>query len=105
MYTDTEIFITIVAIGVFTYMSRLVFLFFTPRFLSNQRVKTALDAIPAAMLVALVVPTTLFVNGKIDPFRVEVLAIVLTVPIVYRFRYSGLGLIASVILLMLFSMI
>ncbi len=102
-YTEIEVFLSIVTIGLFTYLARLLFLLYSPKFLSNQRIKSALDGIPAAMLVALVIPTTLFNNGKVDLLRSEVFAIIFSVPIVYRFRYSGLGLISAVTLLILLT--
>lgn len=105
MYNENSVFGAIFVIGIFTYFFRVVFLFGVPEILKSDRMKSAMDAIPVAMLVALVIPTILFVGNSLIIFRPEVFAIVFSVPLVYKFKHSGLGLVFSVLFYLGFLMI
>ena len=97
MYSESSVFGAIFVIGIFTYFFRLVFLFGVPEILKSDRIESAMDVMPVAMLVALVIPTILFVGNSLMIFRPEVFAIVLSVPLVYKLKHSGLGLVFSVL--------
>ena len=81
-----------VIVGLFTFVFRAIFLFSKPNLFKNGHFKNGLDSVPSALLVALVIPYTFFSSGVFLPFRIEVLAIVLTIPIIYYLKKPGLSL-------------
>ncbi len=81
-----------VIVGLFTFFFRAIFLFTKPDLFKNGHFKNGLDAVPSALLVALVIPYTFFTTGIFSPFRIEVLAILLTIPIIYYLKKPGLSL-------------
>lgn len=97
-YNYAELWLMIVVIGIVTFLIRYLFLIFEPRFSDHPVIKRGMRAIPAAMLVALVVPFTLFDNQVIHPFRTEVYAICLTIPITFLTKKYGYGLIFALII-------
>lgn len=81
-----------VIVGLFTFLFRAIFLFSKPDLFKNSHFKNGLDSVPSALLVALVIPYTFFASGGFSPFRIEVLAILLTIPIIYYLKKPGLSL-------------
>ena len=79
-------------VGIFTFCFRAIFLYEKPRFFKSDTFRNGLDAVPSALLVALVIPFTFFVSGAFLPFRIQVLTIILTFPIIYYLKKPGLSL-------------
>lgn len=98
MYSTFELFLIISIIGVTTLFFRSIFLFKLPSWVKHPIVKRGMDAVPSAMLVALVIPFTFFVDKKFLFLRLEVGAILGTIPIVYFTKKYSYGLIFAIIL-------
>ncbi len=67
--------------------------------MKNNTIRKGLESVPSSLLVAFVVPFTLFIDGKLLIWRKEVLAILLTIPIVWYLKKPGLSLILAIIIL------
>lgn len=96
-YTEAELFIGIGLIGLGTYLIRLVFMVFLPKISENEYIKSAMEAIAPAMLIALVIPFTIFIGGSIDLLRIEVLAIVTAAIFVALTKRPGLGILVAMV--------
>jgi uncharacterized membrane protein len=59
MSVDTTILLAILAMAVVTYITRIAGLFVADRLVLTGRAKAAFDAIPPAVLVAVIAPTAL----------------------------------------------
>ncbi|MBM6595911.1 AzlD family protein [Microvirga pudoricolor] len=59
MSLDTTTFLAILAMAIVTYATRIAGLFIADRLVLSGRAKTAFDAIPPAVLVAVIAPTAL----------------------------------------------
>lgn len=92
-------------VGIFTFFFRAIFLYTKPRLFKNDFFRNGLDAVPSALLVALVIPFTFFVSGSFEPFRIEVYTILLTVPIIYYLKKPGLSLPVAIVVLALLSVL
>lgn len=92
-------FFVFFVIGFSTYFFRAVFLYKYPRPMKNNTIRKGLESVPSSLLVAFVVPFTLFIDGKLLIWRKEVLAILLTIPIVWYLKKPGLSLILAIIIL------
>ena len=92
-----------VVVGLFTFSFRAVFLFYMPQIFKSDVFKNGLESVPSSLLVALVIPFTFFASGNFLPFRMQVLAIVLTIPIVYYLKKPGLSLPVAIIILGFFT--
>jgi branched-subunit amino acid transport protein len=64
--------------------------------MKNNYIRKGLESVPTSLLVALVIPFALFVNGKLILFRNEVYAVVLTVVVVWYIKKPGLSLILAI---------
>lgn len=94
MYSNTELLTTIVIIGLATFLIRVSFLYYLPKLTTHPIIKKGMEAIPASMLVALVIPFLIFSSqGSLQLFTVEVAAILLTIPVVFKLKNPGLGII------------
>jgi uncharacterized membrane protein len=95
MSFDTTTVLAILAMAAVTYMTRIAGLFVADRLVLTGRAKAAFDAIPPAVLVAVIAPTALTTGWA------EALAAAITV--VAAFRLPLLGTVAvgvvSVVLL------
>ena len=105
MYSTAQFFIITVIIGIATLGLRAIFLYYVPRFIEKPIIKRGMDAVPAAMLVALVIPFTFFSENRFNIMRFEVLAIVITVPIVLKTRRYAYGLLIAFICYELFLLL
>lgn len=86
-------FLVFLIIGIGTFFLRAVFLYNLPQFIENsQNIKQGLNSVPSALLVALVIPYTFFINNTFVFWRNDVLAILLTVPILWFSKKPGLSL-------------
>ena len=90
-------------VGIFTFSFRAIFLFYMPQIFKSEVFKNGLESVPSSLLVALVIPFTFFASGEFLPFRIQVLAIVLTVPVVYYLKKPGLSLPVAIIILGFFT--
>ena len=92
-----------VVIGFGTFFLRAVFLYSLPQVIkNNQTIRQGLNSVPSALLVALVVPYTFFINGSLVLWRNDVIAILLTIPVIWFTKKPGLSLpIALLILIFL----
>lgn len=59
MSVDPTTFLAILAMAVVTYVTRIAGLFVADRLVLSRRAKAAFDAIPPAVLVAVIAPTAL----------------------------------------------
>jgi uncharacterized membrane protein len=59
MSLDARIFLAIIVMAVVTYITRIAGLFVADRLVLSGRAKAAFDAIPPAVLVAVIAPTAL----------------------------------------------
>ncbi len=104
-YTSTDLAIVIGVIGLSTVFIRAIFLFQLPKKVNHPLVKRGMEAVPAAMLVALVLPFTLFENQRISLFRAEVFAIIISLPLMVMTKKYAYGLLFAVILYLLLTAI
>ena len=96
---ELSLILAFIVVGLFTFSFRAFFLYYQPKFFTdNVYFKRALESVPSSLLVALVVPFTLFIGNTFSPFRVEVLAIMLTIPVVLVIKKPGLSLIVAILL-------
>lgn len=87
-------------VGIFTFSFRAVFLFYMPQKLKRSDIfKNGLESVPSSLLVALVIPFTFFTSGSFLPYRIQVLAVVLTIPVVYYIKKPGLSLPVAIVIL------
>lgn len=99
MITDTfTLLFVFIVIGFFTFIFRATFLFYKPRLFQNEMFKDGLDSVPNSLLIAFVVPFTFFVSGVFLPFRIQVLAVITTIPIVYYLKKPGLSLPIAIVI-------
>ena len=92
-------------VGIFTFVFRAIFLYYKPHLFTKDLFKNGLDAVPSTLLVALVIPFTFFVSGTFLPFRLEVLALIWTVPIIYYLKKLCLSLPVAILILALLSIL
>ena len=77
MTLDPVIFVTIVLMGVATYLTRIAGIFLAGRLALTGRAKAAFDAIPPAVLMAVIAPTVL-ATGLAETLAALVTAIAAT---------------------------
>lgn len=100
MIDNTLILLGVFAVvGLFTFSFRAVFLFYMPQMFKSDVFKNGLESVPSSLLVALVIPFTFFSSGFFMPFRIQVFAIVLTVPLIYYLKKPGLSLPIAILIL------
>ena len=92
-------------VGIFTFSFRAIFLYTKPKLFKNDLFRNGLDAVPSALLVALVIPFTFFVSGAFEPFRIEVYTIIFTIPIIYYLKKPGLSLPVAIVVLAFLSVL
>ena len=83
-------------IGCCTYLFRGLFLFKYPKVMENNYIRKGLESVPTSLLVALVIPYALFVDGTLILSRIEVFAVVLTLLVVWFIKKPGLSLIIAI---------
>jgi uncharacterized membrane protein len=74
---DPVIFLTIVLMGVATYLTRIAGIFLAGRLALTGRAKAAFDAIPPAILMAVIAPTVL-ATGPAETLAALVTAVAAT---------------------------
>jgi len=74
---DPVIFVTIVLMGVATYLTRIAGIFLAGRLALTGRAKAAFDAIPPAVLMAVIAPTVL-ATGPAETLAALVTAVAAT---------------------------
>lgn len=77
MTLDPVIFVTIVLMGVATYLTRIAGIFLAGRLALTGRAKAAFDAIPPAVLMAVIAPTVL-ATGPAETLAALVTAVAAT---------------------------
>ncbi len=95
MSLDTTTLIAILAMAVMTYLTRIAGLFVADRLVLTGRAKAAFDAIPPAVLVAVIAPTALTTGWA------EAIAAAITAAVAFRLPLLGtvaVGVIAVVML-------
>jgi uncharacterized membrane protein len=95
MSLDTTTLIAILAMAVVTYFTRIAGLFVADRLVLTGRAKAAFDAIPPAVLVAVIAPTALTTGWA------EAIAATITTVVAFRLPLLGtvaVGVIAVVVL-------
>ena len=103
MYDEFTYILAFIIIGLFTFGFRATFLFYKPQLFENKIFSDGLESVPASLFVALVIPFTFFDYGVFNPFRPQVLAIILTVPVVHYIKKPGLSLIIAIVLYFIIS--
>ncbi|MHA2029297.1 MAG: AzlD domain-containing protein [Candidatus Kariarchaeaceae archaeon] len=88
-----ELYILISIIGISTYFIRVIYFVVNLNLSENELIKRGLEVVPPSMLVALVIPFTLFEDQSLDLFRIEVASILLSLPIIYKSQKFGYGLV------------
>lgn len=95
MSLDTTTLIAILAMAVVTYLTRIAGLFVADRLVLTGRAKAAFDAIPPAVLVAVIAPTALTTGWA------EAIAAAITAMVAFRLPLLGtvaVGVVAVVVL-------
>jgi uncharacterized membrane protein len=95
MSFDTTTVLAILAMAAVTYMTRIAGLFVADRLVLTGRAKAAFDAIPPAVLVAVIAPTALTTGWA------EALAAAITVVAAFRLPLLGtvaVGVVSVVVL-------
>ena len=92
-----------VLLGISTFSMRSIFLIHFPQKLNNQKIRKGLESVPSSLLVALVIPYTFFVETNFDLFRLEVLVLLITVPVIKFLKTPGLSLVFSLITFFIFE--
>ncbi len=91
--TELQVFIPVFCIiGASTFTLRAVFLYILPEVMDSSVLKKGLSSVSNSLLVALVIPFTFFINGIFTPWRVEVLALIIVVPLIWITKKPGLSL-------------
>lgn len=99
-YPISDLLLAFFVIGISTFLIRAIFLFYLPNFIKNDvYFKKGLESVPSSLLVVLVIPYAFFVDSQPSLFRPEVLAIILTIPIIWITKKPGLSLIIAIIVL------
>ncbi|MHA1996433.1 MAG: AzlD domain-containing protein [Candidatus Hodarchaeales archaeon] len=94
--TQITVFVPVFTIiGLITFFLRAVFLYILPEIMENSVIKQGLQSVSNSLLVALVVPFTFFITGVFSPWRIEVLALIVVVPIVWITKKPGLSIISA----------
>lgn len=98
LQVDEPILILVfVCIGLSTFFFRAIFLYYIPsRIQTNQTIRRGIESVPGSLLVALVIPYTLFIDGIFSPWRIEVVSILLAVPVLYYIKKPGLSLLVAI---------
>ena len=92
MVQDELLLSLFLLIGGFTLLFRAILLFKLPSQIQNPYVQYGLNKLPSSMLVALVVPFGFFVDKSFSPFKIEVYAILITIPLLFLLKKPGLSL-------------
>jgi uncharacterized membrane protein len=95
MSLDTTTLLAILAMAAVTYLTRIAGLFVADRLVLTGRAKAAFDAIPPAVLVAVIAPTALTTGWA------EAIAAAITAIVAFRLPLLGtvaVGVIAVVVL-------
>jgi uncharacterized membrane protein len=95
MSLDTTTLFAILAMAIVTYLTRIAGLFVADRLVLTGRAKAAFDAIPPAVLVAVIAPTALTTGWA------EAVAAAITAVVAFRLPLLGtvaVGVIAVVVL-------
>jgi uncharacterized membrane protein len=95
MSLDTTTLLAILAMAIVTYLTRIAGLFVADRLVLTGRAKAAFDAIPPAVLVAVIAPTALTTGWA------EAVAAAITAVVAFRLPLLGtvaVGVIAVVVL-------
>ena len=95
MNLDTTTLIAILAMAAVTYFTRIAGLFVADRLVLTGRAKAAFDAIPPAVLVAVIAPTALTTGWA------EAIAAAITAVVAFRLPLLGtvaVGVVAVVVL-------
>lgn len=105
-FDDLTLVASFIVIGIFTFTFRAIFLYNLPkRFSENDIIKTGLNSVSSSLLVALVIPFAFFVNLELQLVRIEVLAILVTIPIIYIIKKPGLSLPIAIVVYFVFTAI
>ena len=99
MYEDKELFIMFLLLGLSTFSMRAMFLINLPQKLNNEMIRKGLESVPSALLVALVIPYTFFIDSTFDLFRLEVVVLLIAIPVIKYLKTPGLSLVFSLSLL------
>ena len=103
MYDYAKLFAMFVLLGFSTFLMRAIFLFRFPNRLNNKDIRKALESVPSSLLLSLVIPYTFFIESKLSVFRLEVLIIVLSVPVIKYLKKPGLSLVITLSALMIIT--
>ena len=94
---EGSLFAVVIVIGFCTFLLRATLVFWLPKI--GELTKTALSSVSSSLLVGLSVPFFFFVEGSFLPFRLEVLALVATIPLIWLSKKPGLSLPIAIVLL------
>ena len=101
---DCTLIIAFLGVGLSTFFFRAIFLYYQPTGIqTSQIIRKGLESVPATLLVALVVPYALFIDGTFNPLRIEVVAILLAIPILIYIKKPGLSLPVAILLYFLLT--
>ena len=92
MYAEFELLISILVVGIATFLMRAYGIFTSVTRIEHPLISKAMEAIPASMLVAFVVPYAFLKDKTLIFWRPEVLAILVTLLVVFIIRRPGYGL-------------
>ncbi|MDH5403605.1 MAG: hypothetical protein OEZ01_07970 [Candidatus Heimdallarchaeota archaeon] len=98
---DFAFFLVFIIVGLCTFFIRLSFLIKIPEIINNIYFKVSLESITRSLLIGLVIPYTLFVDGSFDILRIEVLLIVVTIPFLWVTNKPGISLPVVIILFLM----
>ena len=86
MSAEIELWLTFGAITLATWLPRSSFILFGQRVSLPHGLQRALRYAPAAALAAIIVPDLLLVGGQVQPFNFKLLAALVVVAVVLRWR-------------------
>lgn len=85
----------IIVIGFSTLFLRAIFLYIEPLNFTDPVFRKAMEAVPTALLVGLVIPFLIFTEGWLNLISIEMLASLLTIPFVYWSKRPWIGILVA----------
>ena len=98
MTSVIEYLILFCIVGGFTLFFRAIPFYKYPSFLDRKTIKRGLESIPNTLLIALTVPFIFFIDTDFVPYRLDVLSLLLSIPIVLWTKRGGIALPCAVAL-------
>ncbi len=96
-YDSLTVLIGIIGMSLATFLTRALFFIYPPRIVLRQNIRRALNSVPAAMLVALVVPFT-FTAVTLNLMLVQLACVSSGFIAAYLLKRPGMGIVIALLL-------